>query len=73
MLGPAKKGKQKMSLKIISTGSMTPEKVITNYDLASLVDTNDEWITSRTGIKVRRVCTTETLTDLCEGAAKKSP
>ncbi len=36
---------------IIGTGSYMPEKVLTNDDLSKIVDTNDEWITSRTGIK----------------------
>lgn len=39
---------------IISTGHSYPEGVLTNADLEKLVDTNDEWITSRTGIKQRR-------------------
>ena len=33
-----------------------PEKVVTNDDLAALVDTSDEWIYSRTGMKERRIC-----------------
>jgi 3-oxoacyl-[acyl-carrier-protein] synthase-3 len=37
-------------VKIIGVGSYTPEKVMTNDDLSKIVDTNDEWITSRTGI-----------------------
>jgi 3-oxoacyl-[acyl-carrier-protein] synthase-3 len=40
---------------ILGTGSELPSKVITNADLAKLVDTSDEWITTRTGIKERRV------------------
>ncbi len=40
---------------IRSVGSYVPEKVLTNEDLAKLVDTSDEWITSRTGIKERRI------------------
>lgn len=39
---------------IIGTGSYLPDKVITNKDLEKMVDTNDEWITTRTGIKERR-------------------
>jgi 3-oxoacyl-[acyl-carrier-protein] synthase III len=39
---------------IIGTGSALPEKVITNFDLEKLVDTSDQWITERTGIKERR-------------------
>lgn len=45
-----------MSLvRIISTGTSIPKKIISNSDLAKIVDTNDEWITARTGIKERRV------------------
>lgn len=40
---------------IIGTGSYVPEKVLTNLDLAKLVETSDEWITERTGIKQRHV------------------
>lgn len=40
---------------IIGTGSSTPQKVLTNKDLESMVDTNDEWIISRSGIKERRI------------------
>jgi 3-oxoacyl-[acyl-carrier-protein] synthase-3 len=41
--------------RIIGTGSHTPQKVLTNRDLASLVDTDDEWILTRTGIKERHI------------------
>ncbi len=41
--------------RIVGTGSYAPKKVITNNDLAKMVDTSDEWITERTGIKERRV------------------
>ena len=40
---------------IISVGSYVPEKVLTNLDLTKMVETSDEWITSRTGIKERRI------------------
>ncbi len=40
---------------IAGTGSYLPEKILTNADLAKLVDTTDEWITTRTGIKERRI------------------
>ena len=40
---------------IRGTGVALPDKVLSNHDLAQLVDTNDEWITQRTGIKTRRV------------------
>ncbi len=41
--------------RIISTGSYLPERVFTNFDLEKRVDTSDEWITERTGIKERRI------------------
>ncbi|MCR4775905.1 MAG: ketoacyl-ACP synthase III [Saccharofermentans sp.] len=44
-----------MTGKIIGLGSYLPEKVLTNDDLAKIVETNDEWITERTGIKERRI------------------
>jgi 3-oxoacyl-[acyl-carrier-protein] synthase-3 len=40
---------------IIGTGSYLPEKVLTNFDLEKILDTSDEWITTRTGIKERRL------------------
>ncbi len=43
------------SAKIIGTGSYLPEKVLTNQDLEKMVDTNDEWIVTRTGMKERRI------------------
>ena len=44
-----------MTAKIIGTGSAVPAHKITNDDLAKVVETNDEWISSRTGIKERRI------------------
>ncbi len=41
--------------KILGTGSYLPEKIVTNHDLAKRIDTNDEWIVERTGIKARRI------------------
>ena len=43
------------TVSIIGTGSYLPEKILTNEDLSKLVDTSDEWITSRTGIRERRM------------------
>lgn len=59
-----------MSFRILGTGSALPEKVVTNDDLSRMVETSDEWITKRVGVKERRVCTTETVTDLGVTAAK---
>ena len=40
---------------IVSVGSYVPEKVLTNFDLEKMVETTDDWITTRTGIKERRI------------------
>ncbi len=45
----------KMRSRIIGTGSATPEKILTNKELESLVETSDEWIRRRTGIEERRI------------------
>lgn len=58
-----------MSLRIIGTGSCVPELVVHNKDLEKRMDTSDEWITTRTGIKERHVCTTETAEELASQAA----
>jgi 3-oxoacyl-[acyl-carrier-protein] synthase III len=59
-----------MAVKITSTGSYVPEKILTNYDLAGIVDTSDEWIRSHTGIGERRIAgADEAASDLaCEAA-----
>ena len=53
-----------MGIKIIGMGKGIPEKSITNDELADFLDTSDDWIVTRTGIKTRYVCTHESLTDL---------
>jgi 3-oxoacyl-[acyl-carrier-protein] synthase III len=59
--------------RITGTGSYAPENVLTNFDLEKKVDTSDEWITERTGIKERRIARdTETTSDLCLEASKKA-
>lgn len=59
--------------RIIGTGSYLPEKVLTNRDLEKMVDTTDEWIFSRTGIRERRLAAdTETTTDLACHAATRA-
>ncbi len=59
--------------KIISTGSYLPEKILTNFDLEKIVDTTDEWITTRTGIKERHIAAeNEATSDLILKAAKKA-
>lgn len=59
-----------MSFRIIGTGSAHPACSVTNDDLAKMMDTSDEWIYSRTGIKSRYVCTTETITDVAAAAGQ---
>lgn len=51
----ARKIEKKKRVGIIGVGSYLPEKVLTNEDLEKMVDTSDEWITTRTGIKERRI------------------
>jgi 3-oxoacyl-[acyl-carrier-protein] synthase-3 len=61
------------SLKIVGTGRSLPEKVLTNLDLEKMVDTSDEWITERTGIKERRIADEGTATsDLVADALVKA-
>ena len=50
--------------RITGTGSYLPSKIITNFDLEKTLDTSDEWITARTGIKERRIVTNESTCDL---------
>ena len=61
-----------MSFKILGTGSFLPQKVLTNDDLSKIVDTSDEWITQRVGVKERRVCTTESNTYMAVEAANSA-
>jgi len=61
-----------MGIKILGFGKEIPQKCVSNDDFAGLVETSDEWISSRTGIKSRYVCTSETLTDLSVAAAKQA-
>lgn len=59
--------------KILGTGSYFPKKILTNADLEKIVDTTDEWITERTGIKERRIADEKTATsDLAVEAVKKA-
>jgi 3-oxoacyl-[acyl-carrier-protein] synthase III len=56
---------------VIGTGSYLPERVVTNDDLARMVDTSDDWITQRTGIRERHVAAEgEVTSDLALGAAR---
>ena len=58
---------------IIGTGSYMPEKVLTNDDLSKIVDTSDEWITTRTGIRERRIAAEDQATsDMAAEAARRA-
>ena len=57
--------------KIVGTGRYLPENILTNFDLEKMVDTNDEWIRSRTGVERRHcVAPDQTTSDMCVEAAK---
>ena len=59
-----------MFTKIIATGSYLPSKIVTNADLTKIVDTSDEWIVERTGIKQRHIAEPEqTTAEIAEYAA----
>lgn len=59
--------------RIIGCGSDLPEKILSNDDLSEFVDTSDEWITSRTGVKNRHIASDgETTSDLALRAGKKA-
>ncbi|GAE09909.1 unspecified monosaccharide ABC transport system, permease component Ia [Paenibacillus sp. JCM 10914] len=55
---------------IIGTGKYVPEKILTNHDLEQMVETSDEWIVSRTGIRQRHIAAPDEATsDLAYHAA----
>ena len=58
--------------RIIGTGSYLPPRIITNIELEKTLDTTDEWITSRTGIKERRVVDDQSTCDLALEASRKA-
>jgi 3-oxoacyl-[acyl-carrier-protein] synthase III len=65
--------KRQLKARIVGMGSYLPKKNLTNYDLEKIVDTSDEWITSRTGIKERRIAASdEYASDMGAAAAKKA-
>jgi len=65
--------KTQRTVSIIGTGSYVPEKILTNEDLSRIVDTSDEWITTRTGIKQRRIAAKDEHTsDMAAKAALKA-
>ncbi len=61
-----------MAIKFLGTGSYVPENVVTNNDLAKLVETSDEWIVQRVGVSRRHISTNETAADFAIQAAKRA-
>jgi 3-oxoacyl-[acyl-carrier-protein] synthase-3 len=59
-------------MKIIGTGSALPKKVVTNDMLSEFLETSDEWITTRTGIRTRHIITDERFEDLATEAAAQA-
>ena len=60
-------------LQLIATGGAIPGRTVTNEDLSRMVDTSDEWITSRTGIRTRHWCTEdESAATLAIAAARQA-
>jgi 3-oxoacyl-[acyl-carrier-protein] synthase-3 len=60
-------------ISITGLGCHVPDRIVTNDELATLVDTNDAWIVERTGIKERRIAAEdEALTDICLPAARRA-
>ena len=66
------KKERAMFVKIKGTGSCLPEKVLDNFEISQLVDTNDEWIRSRTGIASRHIVGEETAVSMATEAARKA-
>jgi 3-oxoacyl-[acyl-carrier-protein] synthase III len=58
--------------KIVAMGHYQPSRVLTNDDLAQMVDTNDAWIRDRVGIATRRIADSETVADMASAAAGKA-
>lgn len=61
-----------MKTRIIGTGSCLPKTVVTNDDLSKYMDTSDEWISSRTGIRERHLAVEETTASMSIEAAKRA-
>ena len=61
-----------MRAQIIGTGSCLPEKIVTNDFLSTIVDTSDEWISSRTGIRQRHIAVEETTASMSTEAGRRA-
>jgi 3-oxoacyl-[acyl-carrier-protein] synthase-3 len=67
------KSSPNLAVEIAGIGSYLPDKKLTNHDLEQMVDTSDEWITKRTGIKERRIADdSEATSDLAAVAARRA-
>ena len=62
---------RRMTTRIVGTGSYVPEQIVTNDDLAKIVETNDEWIRTRTGIGTRHISDGEPTWYMGAEAAKR--
>src|SRR5258707_6186376 len=68
---PHRSSKPCRTVSIIGTGSYAPERILTNHDLEKMVDTSDQWIRTRTGIRERRIAKdSETTSDMGTRAAR---
>ena len=62
-----------VAISITGLGAFVPERVVTNDELSTMMDTSDEWIVERTGIRERRIAAPEeALSDLCLPAARQA-
>lgn len=67
---PHRSNKPRRTVSIIGTGSYVPERILTNHDLEKMVETSDQWIRTRTGIRERRIAKdNETTSDMGSRAA----
>lgn len=64
-----KKMRKSNNIKVVCTGKYIPEKIVTNADFEKMIETSDDWIYSRTGIRARHFVTDETTADLAYKAA----
>ena len=61
-----------MSFRIVSTGSFVPPRVVKNSEFEAFLETTDQWITERTGVKARHICTRETASTLAIEAGRRA-
>ena len=59
-------------MKILAMGKCVPRQILDNEALSHMVETNDEWITSRTGIRQRRIAKDETVVSMAAEAARQA-